>query len=58
MKPNLFKFLTVILALAFFTSCKGVFHMSHNGKSSTAPGQVKKYTGSKSAKAYAPGQNK
>jgi len=44
----------VLLAL-FFTSCVVV---KSNGNHGLPPGQVKKVTGSKSAKPYAPGQNK
>ncbi len=58
MKLNRFKFLTVLLALFLFTNCSRVFYVSNKGKSHTAPGQVKKHTGSQSAKPYAPGQNK
>jgi len=58
MKLNRFKLLAVLLALFLFTNCSKKFYVTNNGKSSTAPGQVKKYTGSQSAKPYAPGQNK
>ncbi|WBV59320.1 hypothetical protein PFY12_09635 [Chryseobacterium camelliae] len=44
----------VVLGL-FFTSCVAV---KSNGNRGLPPGQVKKVTGSKSAKPYAPGQNK
>ncbi len=46
--------LMTILGL-FFTSCVAV---KSNGNHGLPPGQVKKVTGSKSAKPYAPGQNK
>lgn len=39
----------------FLTSCVGI---KSNGNHGLPPGQVKKVTGSKSAKPYAPGQNK
>ncbi|MFH4963853.1 hypothetical protein V8G69_02520 [Gaetbulibacter sp. M235] len=58
MKSNGFKFLIALLALFIFTNCSRVFYVSNKGKSSTAPGQIKKSTGSQSAKPYAPGQNK
>jgi hypothetical protein len=47
--------LTILLG----TSCAQVnIHNSSPGKSGSAPGQVKKTTGSQSAKPYAPGQKK
>jgi outer membrane protein assembly factor BamE (lipoprotein component of BamABCDE complex) len=61
-------FLVIILAVAIFAISPGckVYHPKHksgtvvapneNGK--VPPGQVKKATGEKSAKEYAPGQNK
>jgi len=49
------KIFGVVFLMALFMSCST--HKSYT-KSSTAPGQVKKYTGAKSAKAYAPGQQK
>ncbi|MEO7991191.1 MAG: hypothetical protein ABI663_16695 [Chryseolinea sp.] len=46
---------TILLA----TGCTHVnMHSSSPGKSGSAPGQVKKTTGSQSAKPYAPGQQK
>ncbi|MFT0716482.1 hypothetical protein [Flagellimonas lutimaris] len=52
---NLLRITIVVCSIAMFTSCK----VNHGTvKSSTAPGQVKKMTGAKSAKAYAPGQQK
>lgn len=49
-------FLLIIFSVGILSSC-GVHH--HDAKSHKAPpGQVKKMTGSKSAKPYAPGQNK
>lgn len=50
----------LILLFSFGTSCTKkiyIFHRNPN-KSSQAPGQIKKRTGSKSAKPYAPGQKK
>jgi len=49
------KIVGVVFAILMFSSCSA--HRSA-GKSATAPGQVKKITGAKSAKAYAPGQQK
>lgn len=51
-------FVTILLAL-FVTSCS--VHTVHNSSSNSGkipPGQAKKMSGSKSAKAYAPGQQK
>lgn len=48
-------FITTLLAL-FITSCSVHTHTSNSGK--IPPGQAKKMSGSKSAKAYAPGQQK
>lgn len=46
-----------LLAMAFFcTSCKTIIVPGNTAKA--PPGQVKKATGAKSAKAYAPGQQK
>jgi len=44
----------LIIGLLSFSSCKTV----HSNKNGISPGQVKKITGSQSAKPYAPGQNK
>ena len=49
------KIVAVVFAVLVFSSCS--VHRNA-GKSATAPGQVKKITGAKSAKAYAPGQQK
>ncbi|WP_318309889.1 hypothetical protein [Flagellimonas crocea] len=49
------KVIGVVFAVLLFGSCS--VH-KNAGKSATAPGQVKKITGAKSAKAYAPGQRK
>ncbi|MGN6490719.1 MAG: hypothetical protein ACTHLE_01885 [Agriterribacter sp.] len=48
----------VMMALVYMTigSCVGHKHVPGNGH--LPPGQVKKVTGSKSAKPYAPGQQK
>jgi len=57
-------FLRLILIVAFLSSagCTKKVVLIKNpigkGKSATAPGQVKKQTGSQSAKQYAPGQKK
>lgn len=52
---NLLKITTLLFSIAILASCK----VNHGTvKSSTAPGQIKKVTGAKSAKAYAPGQQK
>ncbi|MEJ1222415.1 hypothetical protein [Sediminicola sp. 1XM1-17] len=47
--------LFLVLLVGLTTGCRSTVAL--NGKN-TAPGQVKKVTGSKSAKAYAPGQTK
>ncbi len=50
-------FILLLFSVSVLTSC-GV-HNHKTGKTHKAtPGQVKKLTGSKSAKPYAPGQNK
>jgi hypothetical protein len=46
--------LTTLMAVLLTVSCS---HHHHTGKS-MPPGQAKKITGSKSAKPYAPGQQK
>lgn len=52
---NLLKITIALCSIVMVASCK----VNHGTvRSSTAPGQVKKVTGSKSAKAYAPGQQK
>ena len=61
-------FLVVILAGAVFAISQGckVYHTNHksgtvvtsNPSGKVPPGQAKKATGAKSAKEYAPGQNK
>ena len=48
-------FLLSLLAGFAFTSCKTVHTNAHGD---LPPGQAKKITGEKSAKAYAPGQQK
>lgn len=57
-----FKFLKPVLLTLLFsfgTSCSKKIYIFHrNPNKAHAPGQVKKYTGSKSAKPYAPGQIK
>ncbi|HEX6192293.1 MAG TPA: hypothetical protein VFZ42_08010 [Chitinophagaceae bacterium] len=49
------KLLFPVLVLMLLSSC--TYH-SHRHTGKLPPGQVKKVTGSKSAKAYAPGQQK
>ncbi|MBK5213529.1 MAG: hypothetical protein JJE55_07715 [Flavobacteriaceae bacterium] len=49
-------FLLAIFSVSLLTSCGLHHHAVKTHKS--PPGQVKKFTGSKSAKPYAPGQNK
>jgi len=50
----------LILLFSFGTSCTKKIYIFHRNpdKAHHAPGQVKKRTGSKSAKPYAPGQQK
>jgi len=49
----------LILLFTFGTSCtKKIYIFKRNPNKYHAPGQVKKRTGSKSAKPYAPGQRK
>jgi len=60
MNSRMLKIGFLILLFSLGTSCTKknyIFHRNPN-KSSLAPGQVKKRTGSKSAKPYAPGQKK
>ncbi|MFC4723411.1 hypothetical protein ACFO5O_13835 [Geojedonia litorea] len=62
-KVMYFRFLKLgilLLLFTFGTSCTRIFYRSHHHhhKSNHAPGQIKKRTGSKSAKPYAPGQKK
>ncbi|MER3373448.1 MAG: hypothetical protein RIM83_02315 [Allomuricauda sp.] len=52
---NELKITIALCSIIMITSCKA----NHGtAKRSTAPGQVKKATGAKSAKSYAPGQRK
>jgi hypothetical protein len=58
MNSQLTKYLTLfifILMVGFGTSCKTTIQL---GSKNAPPGQVKKATGSQSAKPYAPGQQK
>jgi len=49
--------LVIAVACLFFTACSYHYHpVTHHGH--LPPGQAKKLTGSKSAKPYAPGQQK
>ncbi|WP_441803729.1 hypothetical protein [Leeuwenhoekiella sp. W20_SRS_FM14] len=55
------KFILVLSLLTFIyslTACSTTYRTSRNTSSSRAPGQVKKAYGSKSDKAFAPGQQK
>jgi len=59
MNFKVFKLAFLILLFTLGTSCNKkiyIFHRNHSKEH--APGQIKKYTGSKSAKPYAPGQKK
>lgn len=47
------KIFGVLFAVALMASCSANYHANKNG---VPPGQAKKITGAKSAKAYAPGQ--
>lgn len=60
MNSNVLKIGLIILLFSISTSCtKKIYIFQRNpNKSSQAPGQIKKQTGSKSAKPYAPGQQK
>ncbi|WP_343671450.1 hypothetical protein [Chitinophaga sp.] len=49
-------FVWAICALLLFSSCYTVRPAGHSGK--VPPGQMKKATGAKSARQYAPGHNK
>ncbi|MFC5682154.1 hypothetical protein ACYE2N_10175 [Flavobacterium sp. MAHUQ-51] len=55
------KYIAILLILLFLItsliSC-GVYYNKSNPSGKIPPGQAKKMTGSKSAKYYAPGQNK
>jgi hypothetical protein len=52
------RFTWLFVVLLFFTAgCKTTVHV-HSKPTSIPPGQMKKMTGSKSAKAFAPGQQK
>ena len=58
MKKNRIAVLVAVLIVTV-SSCKEVILLKGSpGKSGSAPGQVKKATGSQSAKPYAPGQQK
>lgn len=60
MNLRILKFSLLILLFTFGTSCtKKIYIFKRNpNKAHHAPGQIKKHTGSKSAKPYAPGQKK
>lgn len=52
-----FKHLLITVLLTLFMASCSVYTSSSNGRK-IPPGQAKKMSGSKSAKAYAPGQQK
>jgi hypothetical protein len=60
MSLRILKLSLLILLFTFGTSCtKKIYIFKRNpNKAHYAPGQIKKHTGSKSAKPYAPGQKK
>ena len=59
MNLKFLKLALLTLIFTFGTSCSKKLYIFHpNPNKAHAPGQVKKYTGSKSAKPYAPGQQK
>lgn len=58
MKSTILKSIVVILLLSMSSCTHVLVFKSSPGNSAHAPGQIKKMTGSKSAKAYAPGQMK
>ncbi|MCD9576751.1 hypothetical protein [Flavobacterium soyae] len=53
---NFIKFFSFALLTLCIASCS--IHHSHSSSGKIPPGQAKKMSGSKSAKAYAPGQQK
>ncbi|NDV17798.1 hypothetical protein GO009_17460 [Muricauda sp. TY007] len=57
---NLLTILIALFSIMMIASCSTYRGTANRGtvKRSTAPGQVKKMTGAKNAKAYAPGQQK
>jgi hypothetical protein len=55
-KRYLFLFFIAVMAIGA-TSCRAT-RIHVNGNGAVPPGQMKKITGAKSAKQYAPGQNK
>ena len=59
MTLRILKLSLLILLFTFGSSCtKKIYIFHRNPNKYHAPGQVKKRTGSQSAKPYAPGQNK
>lgn len=60
MNLRILKIGLLILLITFGTSCTKKIYIFHRNpdKAHHAPGQIKKRTGSQSAKPYAPGQNK
>jgi len=61
MRPFVYIILILILGLGGCTTTSVIIKSpphKYEGAKSTAPGQIKKATGAKSAKQYAPGQQK
>jgi len=63
MKTSKYTRIAVIIMVLLFVlisviSCSTHIHTQGNGSGKIPPGQAKKMSGSKSAKAYAPGQQK
>lgn len=56
MFQTLKKISVLVLFVFLFASCSA--HINSSGSGKIPPGQAKKISGSKSAKAYAPGQQK
>ncbi len=52
------RLLFIAIFFLLFATCKSADIKQSPGNSASAPGQVKKTTGSQSAKPYAPGQQK
>ncbi len=58
MKKHFYKAILFFVAIIFFMSSCVVPVIVHGDQKKVPPGQMKKATGSKSAKPYAPGQQK
>lgn len=52
------KCISILVLMALFIASCGVHRVHTNAKGDIPPGQMKKITGEKSAKKYAPGQQK